>query len=79
MMLLSDEFEPARRLVREVPAMPTNPTATNRPLGAETASTPADTPTTATPADPTIDAEPALVADDLLVEDVSIDGMCGVY
>jgi mycofactocin precursor len=22
---------------------------------------------------------PALVADDLLVEDVSIDGMCGVY
>lgn len=24
-------------------------------------------------------AEPALVAEDLLVEDVSIDGMCGVY
>jgi mycofactocin precursor len=23
--------------------------------------------------------EPELVADDLLVEDVSIDGMCGVY
>ena len=23
--------------------------------------------------------EPALVEDDLLVEDVSIDGMCGVY
>ncbi len=22
---------------------------------------------------------PALVADDLLIEDVSIDGMCGVY
>jgi mycofactocin precursor len=25
------------------------------------------------------DAEPALVEADLLVEDVSIDGMCGVY
>ena len=24
-------------------------------------------------------ASPALVADDLLIEDVSIDGMCGVY
>ena len=24
-------------------------------------------------------AEPELVLDDLLVEDVSIDGMCGVY
>jgi mycofactocin precursor len=24
-------------------------------------------------------AEPALVEQDLLVEDVSIDGMCGVY
>jgi mycofactocin precursor len=41
----------------------------------------------ATPAEPdlaeeeTVDgaAEEALVADELLVEDVSIDGMCGVY
>ena len=24
-------------------------------------------------------AEPAVVAEDLLVEEVSIDGMCGVY
>ena len=24
-------------------------------------------------------ASPSLVADDLLIEDVSIDGMCGVY
>ncbi|UGS35330.1 mycofactocin precursor MftA [Capillimicrobium parvum] len=24
-------------------------------------------------------AEPVLVEDDLLIEDVSIDGMCGVY
>jgi mycofactocin precursor len=24
-------------------------------------------------------ASPALVANDLLIEDVSIDGMCGVY
>jgi mycofactocin precursor len=28
-------------------------------------------------ADPTVDT--SLIADDLLVEDVSIDGMCGVY
>jgi mycofactocin precursor len=26
-----------------------------------------------------VDAEPELVEEDLLVEDVSIDGMCGVY
>ena len=26
-----------------------------------------------------VEVEPALVEEDLLVEDVSIDGMCGVY
>jgi mycofactocin precursor len=26
-----------------------------------------------------VEAEPELVEEDLLVEDVSIDGMCGVY
>jgi len=26
-----------------------------------------------------VDEEPELVEEDLLVEDVSIDGMCGVY
>jgi len=26
-----------------------------------------------------VETEPALVEEDLLVEDVSIDGMCGVY
>ena len=31
---------------------------------------------TATPAD---DAEAALVEEELLVEEISIDGMCGVY
>ena len=32
------------------------------------------------PAEPTVEAEDeALVEQDLLVEDVSIDGMCGVY
>ena len=32
-------------------------------------------------AEPTVDApgSPELVEEDLLVEDVSIDGMCGVY
>lgn len=28
---------------------------------------------------PAADVEPVLVQDDSLVEDVSIDGMCGVY
>lgn len=28
---------------------------------------------------PTPDAEPEAVAADLLIEEVSIDGMCGVY
>ncbi len=31
------------------------------------------------PAPPTPEAPEALVEQDLLVEDVSIDGMCGVY
>ena len=35
-----------------------------------------DTDTTTTEV---VETEPALVGDDLLVEDVSIDGMCGVY
>ena len=30
-------------------------------------------------AEPRRDVDEALVEDDLLVEDVSIDGMCGVY
>jgi mycofactocin precursor len=29
--------------------------------------------------DTPVEAEPTLIEDDLLVEDVSIDGMCGVY
>jgi mycofactocin precursor len=36
------------------------------------------TPETAPPAD-TLPQEEELLEDDLLVEDVSIDGMCGVY
>ena len=36
-------------------------------------------PTPAAPADETAPAAEALVESDLLVEDVSIDGMCGVY
>ena len=31
------------------------------------------------PSSPTDESEDALVESDLLVEDVSIDGMCGVY
>ena len=48
------------------------------PNGAETAAPPRDAPR---PADPPAagDAAAALVEADLLVEDVSIDGMCGVY
>ena len=43
------------------------------------------TPSAATPMDPPADAptpapsDEELVLEDLLVEDVSIDGMCGVY
>ncbi|MFN8204227.1 MAG: mycofactocin precursor MftA [Solirubrobacteraceae bacterium] len=33
-----------------------------------------------TPPAPSVEeAEPVLMEDDLLIEDVSIDGMCGVY
>jgi len=48
------------------------------PDGAETTAAPRDA---APPADPPAaeDAAAALVEADLLVEDVSIDGMCGVY
>ena len=28
---------------------------------------------------PTVEADEAVLADELLVEEVSIDGMCGVY
>ena len=35
--------------------------------------------TDATAVDADADADAAVVAEDLLVEDVSIDGMCGVY
>lgn len=38
-----------------------------------------DTVVTAETQAETATAEPALVEEDLLVEDVSIDGMCGVY
>jgi mycofactocin precursor len=38
-----------------------------------------DEPTTTAPADEDAATDEALVADELLVEDVSIDGMCGVY
>ncbi len=38
-----------------------------------------DEPTTTAPADEAIADDEALVTDELLVEDVSIDGMCGVY
>jgi mycofactocin precursor len=34
---------------------------------------------TAEPVEPLVEDERELVEDDLLVEDVSIDGMCGVY
>lgn len=36
-------------------------------------------PTTAAPVDETVEDDTALVEEELLVEDVSIDGMCGVY
>jgi mycofactocin precursor len=36
-------------------------------------------PVTLAASEPATPAEPELVEEDLLVEDVSIDGMCGVY
>jgi mycofactocin precursor len=50
--------------------MPTDPDAT-RTGPAVTA--------TVEPQKPLVDDDRELVEDDLLVEDVSIDGMCGVY
>jgi mycofactocin precursor len=49
-----------------------------------TAPSPADQPVGPPPAatgstEPTPESEPRLIEEDLLVEDVSIDGMCGVY
>jgi mycofactocin precursor len=49
-----------------------------------TASSPTEQPVDAPPAgsaatERVAEAEPRLVEEDLLVEDVSIDGMCGVY
>lgn len=44
-----------------------------------TTATPAPGTAPAAPAEPVEPAPDALVEDDLLVEDVSIDGMCGVY
>ncbi len=46
-----------------------------------TTATPSATkPTTATPSATGVDgAEDALVEEELLVEEISIDGMCGVY
>lgn len=45
---------------------------------------PADTTVLDTPAadlgyEPDVDSSPELIEEELLVEDVSIDGMCGVY
>jgi mycofactocin precursor len=34
---------------------------------------------TAAAVEPDSDSDEALIAEDLIVEDVSIDGMCGVY
>ena len=59
--------------------MPTIPDTATGPFTAETASPPPGTVATEVPAPGMVGPEPALVADDLLVEDVSIDGMCGVY
>ena len=39
----------------------------------------ATAPVTTPPADDVVPEEDALIEEDLLVEDVSIDGMCGVY
>ena len=39
----------------------------------------AQEPQPAPPTAPEVDEAEALVEEDLLVEDVSIDGMCGVY
>ena len=39
----------------------------------------APAPPTAEPADDTALEEDGLIEEDLLVEDISIDGMCGVY
>jgi mycofactocin precursor len=49
-----------------------------------TAASPAELPVDAPPSgtaatERPAEAEPRLVEEDLLVEDVSIDGMCGVY
>jgi mycofactocin precursor len=50
--------------------MTENPPATARPVS----------PATAGPNEPAEPAEPGeVLAEDLLVEEVSIDGMCGVY
>jgi mycofactocin precursor len=43
------------------------------------AAAPEPTPATRPASDADGERQPALVVDDLLVEDVSIDGMCGVY
>jgi mycofactocin precursor len=48
------------------------------PPRAGTISAPIQTPTTS-PTEPLSPATEDLVEEDLLVEDVSIDGMCGVY
>jgi mycofactocin precursor len=42
----------------------------NSPENAETAPAPSQ---------PVVDADAELVEEDLLVEEISIDGMCGVY
>jgi len=50
--------------------MPTRPDATPDSFGLTV---------TVEPQDPPVEDDPPLVEADLLVEDVSIDGMCGVY
>ena len=53
------------------------PPAETTPTRRESA--PEVTPASPSPAPEPARADAALILDDLLVEDVSIDGMCGVY
>jgi mycofactocin precursor len=55
------------------------PRAEANPAPIQSAATPPKTPPTTPPAEPQSRPADELVEDDLLVEDVSIDGMCGVY
>ncbi len=66
------------RTAVDLTAEPT--TATPSATKPTTATPSATKPTTATPSATGVDgAEDALVEEELLVEEISIDGMCGVY